>query len=158
MSINIGIFLSLQILWPGLPLHKGGDEVRDNGLIVRITMPGLRLLLLGASAQSRYALTGLLNDIDTSYLQAEVVQMVEEARTSFPEELSSVLQRSNPTDLLLTPAALSAKQRKTGIQAIGPVSALTRDGRWQASQIIQTAVEGTIEVSNSQSGWSINIV
>jgi len=158
MSINIGIFLSLQILWPGLPLHKGGDEVRDNGLIVRITMPGLRLLLLGASAQSRYALTGLLNDIDTSYLQAEVVQMVEEASTSFPEELSSVLQRSNPTDLLLTPAALSAKQRKTGIQAIDPVSALTKDGRWQASQIIQTAVEGTIEVSNSQSGWSINIV
>ena len=82
IDITIGMFVSLQVLWPVRPLHKGSDEVRDNGLIVRVVTPGLRLLLLGASAQSKYALTGLLNDVASPYLQADVVQIVDEACTA----------------------------------------------------------------------------
>jgi competence protein ComEC len=152
IDITIGMFVSLQILWPVRPLHKGSDEVRDNGLIVRIVTPGLRLLLLSASAQSKYALTGLLNDVATPYLQADVVQIVDEAGTA--EALNTVLQRSHPTVLLMTPS--SVKQRKGSQQA--SVLTLKNTAGWNAAQVIRTAQEGTVELSSDQSGWSMNIV
>jgi competence protein ComEC len=99
--------------------------VRDNGLIVRVVTPGMRLLLLGASAQSKYALTGLLNDVATPYLQADVVQIVAEA--AIPEELNTVLQRSHPAVLLLSPASI-VKQRKGGKQ-VQPSTLPLKGGR-----------------------------
>ncbi|HEV2661713.1 MAG TPA: ComEC/Rec2 family competence protein, partial [Ktedonobacteraceae bacterium] len=151
-DITIGMFISLQILWPVRPLHKGSDEVRDNGLIVRIVTPGLRLLLLGASAQSKYALTGLLNDVATPYLQADVVQIVDEVGTA--EALNIVLQRSHPAVLLLSPS--SVKQRKGSQQA--PAFTLKNTVGWNATQVIRTAQEGTVTLSSDQSGWSMNVV
>ena len=153
-DINVGMFVSLQVLWPVRPLHKGSDEVRDNGLIIRVLTPGMRLLLLGASAQSRYALAGLLNDSAFSYLQADVVQIVAEAGT--PEELNNVLQRAKPTVLLITPT--SVKQRKSGQQAQSSTPSLKDGVNWQAAQVIQTAQEGSVELSSDRSGWSMNIV
>jgi competence protein ComEC len=153
-NITIGMFVSLQVLWPVRPLHKGSDEVRDNGLIVRVVTPGLRLLLLGASAQSKYALTGLLNDVATPYLQADVVQIVEEADT--PEELNTVLQRSHPAVLLMTPT--SAKQRAGGKQVQPSAFTLKDSTGWSASQVVRTAQEGTVELSSDESRWSMNIV
>jgi len=152
ININIGRFVSLQVLWPASPLHKGSNEVRDNGLILRLATPGLRLLLLGASAQSTYALSGLLNTIDTTYLQAEVVQMIEEIGIPFPKELDTVLQRANPTRLLMTPAAPSKKQ-KTGIQ---PTSLLQKR-TWQSIPTLRTA-QGTVQISSNQLTWSVNTV
>jgi competence protein ComEC len=154
-NISIGMFVSLQVLWPARPLHKGSDEVRDNGLIVRVVTPGMRLLLLSASAQSKYALTGLLNDVATPYLQADVVQIVEDAST--PEELSTVLQRSHPAVLLMSPASV-VKQRKGGKQAQPSSLPLKDNIGWKIAQIVQTAREGTVELSSDQSGWSMNIV
>ncbi len=154
VNISIGMFVSLQVLWPVRPLHKGSDEVRDNGLIVRVVTPGLRLLLLGASAQSKYALTGLLNDIATSYLQADVVQIVEEA--DIPEELNTVLQRSHPAVLVMSPT--SAKQRKGGKQVQPSAVTLKDIAGWNTAQIVRTAQEGTVELSSDQSGWNMNIV
>jgi competence protein ComEC len=155
IDISIGMFISLQILWPVRPLHKGSDEVRDNGLIIRVVTPGLRLLLLGASAQSKYALTGLLNDVATPYLQADVVQVVEEV--GIPEELNTVLQRSHPAVLLISPASV-VKQRKGGKQAQPSALPLKDSTGWKIAQIVQTAQEGTVELSSDQSGWSMTIV
>ncbi|MDQ2885296.1 MAG: ComEC/Rec2 family competence protein, partial [Chloroflexota bacterium] len=152
MDITVGMFVSLQILWPVRPLHKGSDEVRDNGLVVRVVTPGLRLLLLGASAQSKYALTGLLNDVATPYLQADVVQIVDEAGTA--EALNTVLQRSRPAVLLMSPS--SVKQRKGSQQA--SALAVKNIAGWNAAQVIRTAQEGTVTLSSGQSGWSMNIV
>jgi len=69
-TVTVGTQVSLQILWPPSPLHSGSSEVFDNTLVVRLTAPGLRLLLLGASALSKFALAGLLSSVDPSYLQA----------------------------------------------------------------------------------------
>ena len=151
-NISIGRFISLQVLWPTSPLHKGSNEVRDNGLILRLVTPGLRLLLLGASAQSTYALSGLLNTIDTTYLQAEVVQMIEEIGIPFPKELDNVLQRANPTRLLMTPAAPSKKQ-KTGT----PPTSLLQKRAWQSIPTLRTA-QGTVQISSNQLTWSVNTV
>ncbi len=153
VNITIGMFVSLQVLWPVRPLHKGSDEVRDNGLIFRVVTPGLRLLLLGASAQSKYALTGLLNDVAKPYLQADVVQIVEEA--GIPEELNSVLQRSHPAVLVMSPS--SAKQRKGGTKQPSAFTLKDTAG-WSPVQIVRTAQEGTVELSSDQSGWNMNIV
>src|SRR5947209_5706910 len=75
-TIAVGSQVALQVFWPRSSLHKGGNEEVDNGLIVRLITPGLRLLFLGASAMSKYALNGLLSDIAPDYLQAEIVQVV----------------------------------------------------------------------------------
>lgn len=154
MNITVGMFVSLQILWPVRPLHKGSDEVRDNGLIVRIVTPGLRLLLLGASAQSKYALTGLLNDVATPYLQSDVVQIVDESGTA--EALNTVLQRSHPTVLLMSPS--SVKQRKGSQQAQSLPFTLKNTAGWNTAQVIRTAQEGTVTLNSDQSGWSMNSV
>ncbi len=156
-DISIGSFVSLQVLWPTSPLHKGSNEVRDNGLILRIVTPTLRLLLLGAGAQSKYALSGLLDTVDTTYLQAEIVQMIEEASVPSPKELDNVLQNANPALLLMTPSALSKKQ-KTSTQPTKqtPISSPIQERKWQNIPTIRTAQMGTVQVSTNQQGWSIN--
>jgi competence protein ComEC len=153
INISIGRFVSLQVLWPASPLHKGSNEVRDNGLILRIVTPGLRILLLGASAQSTYALSGLLNTMDTTSLQAEVVQMIEESSTPFPKELDNVLQRANPTRLVMTPAA-SNKKQQTGTPSASPL----QKRAWQNIPTLYTAQAGTVQITSNQLTWSVNTV
>jgi competence protein ComEC len=156
-NITIGSFVSLQILWPASPLHKGSNEVRDNGLILRIVTPGLRILLLGAGAQSTYALSGLLNTVDTTYLHAEIVQMIEEASVPFPVELDSVLQRANPALLLMTPAAISKKKKTATSSTIqSSISTSLQNNRWQDIPTVRTAQLGTIEIQSNRQGWSVN--
>jgi beta-lactamase superfamily II metal-dependent hydrolase len=152
-TIAVGTQVMLQVLWPSSPLHKSSNEERDNALVIRLIAPGLRVLLLGAAAESKFALNGLLTDIDQSYLQANIVQIIGEVDKAFPTELSAVLQAAHPSHLVITPAALGAKQRKAGITTIVPSSALNfRESSWQ---VIQTAQVGTMEVNSGESGWSI---
>src|SRR5260221_13593077 len=114
-SVPLGTQVTLQVLWPPSPLHKGSDEELDNTLVVRLVAPHFKMLFLGAAALSKYALSGLLSTIEPGYLQADVVQVVGEAGKAFPTELSSVLQIAHPSLLIITPAALSPKLRKAGV-------------------------------------------
>src|SRR6266699_1476601 len=68
----------------------------------------------GFTAGSKFALNGLLAGIDQSYLQGNIVQITGEVGKDFPAELSAVLQAAHPSQLVITPGALSAKQRKAG--------------------------------------------
>jgi len=137
-------------------LHKGSNEEGDNVLVVRLITPGLRILFLCATAMSSYALTGLLSDIAPDYLQAEVVQIVAQVGKDFPSELRAVLQLVKPSLILITPAALSAKQRKQAVSPIiNPLPAMLADATpWQ---IEQTAQVGTIEIDCSNQQWGINV-
>lgn len=155
-TIAVGSQVALQVFWPRPSLHKGGSEEVDNGLIVRLITPGMHLLFLGASAMSKYALNGLLSDIAPDYLQAEIVQVVAEVGKAFPAELSDLLQEVKPALIVITPAALSAKQRKNGTASvINPLPlALSRGATWQ---IEQTAQVGTIEFNCSNQGWGMNV-
>jgi hypothetical protein len=105
---------------------------------------------------SSYALTGLLSDIAPNFLQAEVVQVVAQVGKDFPSELRAVLQLVKPSLILITPAALSAKQRKQAVSAvINPLPAMLADGTpWQ---IAQTAQVGTIEIVCSNQQWGMNV-
>ena len=150
-TITLGTQLTLQVFWPPSPLHKGSTENQDNGLIVRLLAPGLRMLLLDSAALSKYALSGLLTTINPGYLSADIVQMTGEASKSFPKELPAVLQAIHPSLLIISPAALSAKLRKAGASTI-LTSLQTINGSWQ---ITQTAQTGTIEIASNGQNWTI---
>lgn len=157
-NFQIGNSVSLQVLWPPAPLHKGSNEVRDNSLILRIWTPTLRLLLLGTGAQSKFALSGLLGTIDPISLQAEIVQMVEEANTPFPEELDNVLQSAHPTCLLMTPSAIS-KKVQTGTPSTKQKQRLPAQARqWQSIPTQHTAQIGSFQINTNQRDWCVNTV
>jgi competence protein ComEC len=138
--------VSLQVLWPARPLHKSNDEARDNGLIIRLVAPGLSVLFLGASAQSKYALRGLLASIDTPFLQADIVQIMGEANRPYPVELDTLLQRARPVQLIITPARM--QQYKQGDR----YPTLPVPAGWQA---IQTAQHGPVEIRSDTTGWHL---
>ena len=156
MTIAVGSEVALQVFWPRLLLHKGSNEEIDNGLVVRLITPGLHILFLGATAMSKYALAGLLSDIAPRYLQADVVQVVAQVGKGFPADLSAVLQIVKPSLILITPGALSPKQRKQAASSvIDPLPAILSAGTtWQ---IEQTAQAGTIEIDCSNQRWGINV-
>ena len=154
-TLALGSQVTLQVFWPPSLLHKGSSEEMDNGLVVRLIAPGLRMLLLGAAALSKYALAGILTSISPSYLQADIVQVVLDVGKSFPSQLKTVLQAAKPSSVVVTPAALSAKQRKAGATStIASLSQLLPAGPWQA---VQTAQLGSIEISSSNLGWAMNV-
>ena len=156
MTIPIDAEVALQVLWP-LHLHKGSDEGRDNALIVRILAPGVHVLLLGAAAQSNYALTGLGTDLASNYLQAEIVQMVGEVNKPYPAALRGILQKAHPTVLIITPPLLRTKQNK-GATAdnLTPSRSVVPTG--SDCQVIQTSQTGTVEIKSTTIGWSMNIL
>jgi hypothetical protein len=90
----------------------------------------------------------------SNYLQAEIVQIVGEVDKPFLTELGTVLQQAHPSWLVITPASLTAKQRKTvGISTIiQSVSPLLAVGNWQ---VVQTAQQGTIEIDADNGEWSM---
>lgn len=84
--VPVGAQVTLQVFWPP-SLHKSSNEELDNGLVIRLVAPGLRILFLGAAAMSKFALSGLLATINASYLQADIVQGMGETGKAFPAQL-----------------------------------------------------------------------
>jgi len=156
-TITIGRYVALQILWPSAQLHKGTNEIRDNGLVVRLVTPGGNLLLLGAAAQSKYVLAGLLASVPLNYLQASLVQMIGEVDKQFPVELAEVLQVAHPSFMVITPGLLNAKLRKSGATSVIalPPSLSSSTGNVPHLQIVQTAQVGTIELMSSNGSWDV---
>ncbi len=150
-SVSLGIQVTLQVLWPPSPLHKGSNEELDNALVVRLAAPHFNMLFLGAAALSKYALNGILSEINPGYLRADVVQVVGELGKAFPTELSNVLQRAHPSLLMITPTALSPKLRKAGVTS----TILPPQFVGASWQVIQTAQAGTMEIDSSISGWNV---
>ncbi len=150
-TITLGTQVAMQVFWPASPLHKGSQENQDNGLVVRLLAPGLRLLLLGATALSKYALAGLLATISPAYLAADVVQLIGDAGKPFPAELPAILQAMHPSLVIVSPAALSAKLRKAGATSV-LASLQAISGAWQ---IAQTSQAGTIEINSNERGWTM---
>ncbi len=163
MTIPIGRQVTLQVLWPTSPLHQGSNENRDNGLIFRLVAPGLHMLLLGAAAQSNYALEGVLTSTDMSDLRAEIVQLVAESNQPLPTGLMAALQQAHPRLLVITPA-LIAKRQKAGSAgtAATPDDIVARlssnQANWQVIQTAQVDQVGTLEISSSITGWNMNIL
>ncbi len=150
-TVPVGTQVALQIFWPPT-LHKSSNEELDNGLVIRLVMPGLSVLFLGAAAMSKFALSGLLATINTSYLQADIVQVMGEAGKAFPAQLTTLLQETHSSRLIITPAALTPKQRKAGTN---PLITSFPSGV-APDDVIQTAQLGTVTISDENNGWSVN--
>jgi len=70
-----------------------------------------------------------------------------------------VLQVAKPSLILITPGALSAKQRKQAMSpVIDPLPAILTAGTTETAwQLEQTAQVGTIEIECSNQQWGINV-
>jgi competence protein ComEC len=148
----LGSYVQFQVFWPTSPLHKSSQEEEDNGMVVRLLAPGLRLLLLGDAALSKYALDdGLLSTINVSYLAADVVQLVGDAGKADPTALNALLAAAHPSLVVVTPAMLSPKQRKAGASSVLQPLPFS-GGAWQ---VVQTAQVGTLDISAGANGWSL---
>ncbi len=154
-TLSLGTTTKLQVLWPALPLHSGSNEVRDNGLIIQLLAPGLRMLLLGASAQSNYALAGLTDSIGVNVLQSDVVQIVGEADKPISQAVVDVLQKVHPSLLVITPAQLSAAQRK-----VHASSSVRLPETIAAIHTIQPSAQVgiSLQITSDNLGWRINSV
>lgn len=148
---SLGAYVTLQVFWPTSPLHKSSQEGMDNGMVVRLLAPGLRLLLVGDAALSKYAQEdGILPTIDKSYLAADVVQIVGDVGKAYPAALNTLLAAAHPSLVVVTPAQLSPKMRKAGASSV-LAALLFSGGTWQ---VAQTAQVGTFDIDSGASGWS----
>ncbi|GHO43185.1 ComEC/Rec2 family competence protein [Ktedonospora formicarum] len=101
-SMELGSNLQLQVLWP-TSLHKSSDEARDNCLVIRLIMPGLKLLLLSVAGASTYALQGILSSIQPSDLHADIVQVESAISKPYPSVLRTLFERAQPSILVVSP-------------------------------------------------------
>ena len=150
-TIPIGTDVVLQILWPRGDMHKGSNEARDNGLIIRLIAPGLRLLLLGAAAQSRYALMGLAEQLPADALRSEIVQIIGEKNKELAPELGAILQKVQPALVIITPEEMSAAQKK----APPSTDEIQKQPALADMQVVRTEQVGSVEIRNSPTGWTM---
>lgn len=153
-TIPLGAVTQLQVLWPQSTLHIGSNEVRDNGLILRLVMPGLRLLLLGSSIQSNYALTSLLNSVDGDMLKADIVQVLGEMNTPVPSALTNVLAQAQPSLVVVTAPTQHTKSSKS--TATDNTRSTLSSALASVPQVWQTAQLGTFEIESDTNGWSMS--
>lgn len=149
-SIHLSNATTLQVLWPPPQLYKGTDETRANGLILRLITPGLRLLLLGTSAQNEYAMAGLVN-LSTQALSADIVQAIGNTNGPASQEFVDVLQKVQPSLLVFTPAAQKAKSLPSASTDSQIPELLAHE------QMLSTAHMGELEIISNQQGWRVQI-
>ncbi|GHO89897.1 ComEC/Rec2 family competence protein [Dictyobacter formicarum] len=146
--LAVGKYTSLQILWPAAQLHLS-NNVQDNTLVIRLVAPGIRLLLLGAAAQSQYALSQLIGQTTNSTLPVDIVQIVGDARQPVRKELVTLVQQAHPSLLIETPPATQQKGQATNATAIKLPETLSRIHN------LNTGKAGTIEITGNAQGWKV---
>ncbi|GAC1486056.1 MAG: hypothetical protein NVS2B12_40940 [Ktedonobacteraceae bacterium] len=131
-------------------MHRGGNEVRDNGLILRLIAPGLHILFLGAAAQSPYALTRLAALWPSNALRSEIVQLIGERNKELTPEARAVLQEAQPALVVVTPATLTNAQKKA------PPSLVQAQAVLPGMQVVQTERTGSLQIRDATTGWSMD--
>jgi competence protein ComEC len=149
-SISLGTQIALQVLWPPEHLHKGSNEVHDNALILRLLAPGLSMLLLDTAALSSYALQALSANVDSAYMQAQIVQITGEQGKSFPAALAEVLTLAHP-DLLLVTMALARTGTRSALPSPSPPG--LPKGSWETLRGDQIT---SLEIQSNAQGWSLD--
>ena len=86
-------------------------------------------------------------------MKANIVQIVAEVGKTFPTQLSTVLQTVKPSLVVITPAALSAKQRKANTPSV--ITSLPQ--LFPGAQTVQTAQLGSVKIYTSNQGWVMNV-
>ena len=112
-------------------------------------MPGSRLLLLGSSIESNYALSGLLDSADGNMLKADIVQVLGDMNTPVPATLTTIIQQAQPSLVVMT----SPTQHKSSKSTNNTRSTLS-SALGSVPQVLQTADAGTIEVHSNGNGWT----
>jgi hypothetical protein len=136
-------------------LHAGSTEVLDNGLIARLSAPGIHMLLLGATAQSRYALRGIIQNRATNDLQAEIVQIAGGVDQLAMPELADILQAAHPSLLVVSPST-TRRTRSSNQGATKSIQTLLASYSLANIRTIQTAQTGEFTITATIHGWTSN--
>lgn len=137
---------SIQALWPTAHLHKGSNEVRDNSLVIRLVTPDLRLLILGEVAQSPYALNSLLEQSDSNYLQADIVQIIEAENKTVLPDVTTIIQMAHPAYVVIAPEVPAQKRKNISANAAAlHTLPVPEQGGWQSMETLQV---GTVAFHN----------
>ena len=111
------------------------------------------MLLLGAMAQSRYALRGIIQTIATNELQAEIVQIAGGADQLAMPELADIIQAAHPSLLVVTPSTVR-RTRSTSQGAIKNIQTVLTTHLPVNIRTIQTAQIGEFTVTATIHGWT----
>ncbi|GCE17588.1 hypothetical protein KDK_13880 [Dictyobacter kobayashii] len=147
-TLSVGKDTLLQIIWPEAQLHVS-NNVQDNTLIIRLIAPGIRLLLLGTAAQSQYTLSQLTSQSTDSSWQADIVQIVADGNQPILKELVPLVQRANPSLLIVTPPSIRLKKQTSSSTQIKLPDALSH------IPSLSTIKAGAIEITGNIQGWKV---
>ena len=152
-SVALGEKLTLRVLSPpqGLYPDSGGASTASDNLVLRLEMPGLRVLLLGDA--DNYALDALA--YSGQPLAADVVQVAlpPDESLSLAGPLGSVLQQAHPRLIVVTPTPSKTPGVTPSASAVEGQDAAAVASL--GAMVYRTTVAGTISLSGGAQGWAM---
>jgi hypothetical protein len=113
------------------------------------------MLLLGATAQSRYALREIIQNRATNDLQAEIVQIAGGVDQLAMPELADILQAAHPSLLVVSPST-TRRTRSSNQGATKSIQTLLASYSLANIRTIQTAQTGEFTITATIHGWTSN--
>ncbi|MGZ3581991.1 MAG: ComEC/Rec2 family competence protein, partial [Ktedonobacterales bacterium] len=154
--IHLDAESAIRVLAPPRELYPAdeGGTTASNDAIVRLELPGLRVLLLGAADD--YALDALAYANEP--LEADVVEVALPPDAPLPLEgpLGVVLAKAHPHLIVVASAPVSPDSTRARLAADANYEALDAEtaGRFGAL-LYRTDVAGTVTLSGDASGWVV---
>lgn len=147
---------AIRVLAPPRELYPAdeGGTTASNDAIVRLELPGLRVLLLGAADD--YALDALAYANEP--LEADVVEVAlpPDAPLTLEGPLGVVLAKAHPHLIVVASAPLSPNSTRARLAADANYEALdTETAGTVGALLYRTDVAGTITLSGDAGGWVV---
>ncbi len=154
--IHLDALSAIRVLAPPPELYpvEAGATTASNDAILRLELPGLRVLLLGAADD--FALDALASANEP--LGADVVEVAlpPDAPLSLDGPLGVVLAKAHPHLIVVTAAPVSPDSTKARLAADANYEALDADAAGTLGALpYRTDVAGTITLSGDTRGWVV---
>lgn len=154
--IHLEALSAIRVLAPPSELYPAdsGGTTASNDAILRLELPGLRVLLLGAADD--YALDALAYANEP--LEADVVEVAlpPDAPLTLDGPLGVVLAKAHPHVIVVTSAPVSPDSTKARLAADANYEALDAETAGTLGALLyRTDVAGTITLSGDASGWVV---
>lgn len=154
-TLALGPNTVLRVLSPPQSLFPAGegDTTESDDLILRLELPGLRVLLL--SAADNYALDALA--YSNQPLAADIVEVALPAGSPLDlyGPLGAVLAQAHPKLVIICPAPVSAKVAARDAAGTGLWDLDAEAATQLNAAIYRTDRDGTISLSGGADGWAL---
>lgn len=156
MSIRLDATSVLRVLSPPQELFppNEGDTTASDDLILRLEMPGLRVLLLGSA--DAYALDALAGAAEPLGADVVALALPPDAPLDLAGPLGAVLTAAHPRLVVIcdapeAPTSVSARRAAVSDWQARDAQAAQTLG----AMIVRTSAAGTVSLSGGARGWSL---